>query len=1121
MKHSLKAVLVGLALCLGMAAAAPLHAQGRFTLSGTVYEKASGLPAPGAVVMVKGTGTGATADLDGKYSLPVKTGDVVICQFFGFVSQELTVGTSSKADFWLEEEAITLEQSVVVGYGTLKKTQLVGAVENLDGEALENRVNSSVARSLQGQVAGLNIYQSDSKPNHSGSIYIRGNSTTYHTRSSAASAEGTNYSIGTGSTALVLIDGVEGDISQVNSDDIATVAVLKDASSTAVYGARGAFGVILITTKNPTKDKITVNYSGSVSLNERTVKWEDGVEKDAYEWMSQFVEFQLGTGRTPSSPGTFPNNLANIMDMDESYMEELYRRSLTGYKNPVAVDANGNYTYYGNTDWLGMIYTKQHFTTVHSISVNAASKRVRTSISGRFFGQGSVYQIGEEKFRSFNLRAKTAIDVAKWLTVDNNTSFFRSYYKQPFSSESQPLISVIFNTWGAPVFVPSNPDGSHTRQAEGNGYWSFKDNHNYQENEYMTVSSTTGADIWFIKDVLKLRGDFTFKFKRDHQDRVKVPSQYSTAMGSYTDQVQQQNSYKSRARRNTDYWSANVVATWTPKLGENHDLNVVAGWNVENSHYNNYIVQRRGILDADLPSFELMDNEQFYSYNDADTDYSIMGVFGRVNYSLFRKYIFEVSARYDGSSKFPSKRQWGFFPSASVGWRLSEEPFMKWSRKWLDNFKFRANVGSAGNANIGAYRFLETISVSKATVLIDGSLPSYTVNPSVIPDELTWETVTTYDIGIDSDFLRSRLSFSGDYYVRNNDNMIITGPELPAIYGASAPAGNFGALQTKGWELSLSWRDAFILGGKEFSYSVKGSLWDSRTWVRRYNNLSGNIFTFYEGKEMGEIWGFRTAGIFASNEEANNWAIDDYHKNGDNFREYAGDLKFVDLNGDGRIGVGSATLNDHGDLDRIGNTTPRYQYGLNLDANWNGIGISVFFQGIGHRDWYPGCESGLFWGKYNRWYSQSLKSQNGDNYAHVDYSTPNWVVTNMDKNPYWTRRVGLAANRNLGPLTWENDHYLQNAAYLRLKNATISYTLPEKLTGRWNISKVRIYLTGENLFAWSPIYKHTSMFDPEGIESGDADFGGGASGSTGLYGVGDGFSYPMLRSYTVGINITF
>ena len=571
MKHSFKAVLAVFILCLGMAAATPAHAQGGFTLSGTVFEKASGLPAPGAAVMVKGTSTGVTTDLDGKYSIPVKTGDVVICQFFGFIPQELTVGTSSKADFWLEEEAIALEQSVVVGYGTLKKTQLVGAVENLDGEALENRVNSSVARSLQGQVAGLNIYQSDSKPNHSGSIYIRGNSTTYHTRSSAASAEGTNYSIGTGSSALVLIDGVEGDISQVNSDDIATVAVLKDASSTAVYGARGAFGVILITTKNPTKDKISVNYSGSVSLNERTVKWEDGVETDAYEWMSQFVEFYQGTGRTPSSPGTFPANLANIMDMSESYMDELYRRSQTGYKNPVAVDANGNYSYFGNTPWLDMIYTDHHFTTVHNLSVNAASDRIQTSISGRIFDQGSVYQIGEENFKSYNLRAKTKIQITPWLSVDNNTSFFRSYYKQPFASESQPIISVMFNTWGSPVFVPSNPDGSHTRQAEGNGYWSFKDNHNYQENENITLGSTLGADLWFIKDVLKLRGDYTFNLKRNHQDRVKVPSQYSTAVGSYTDQVMQQNSYKARARRNTNYWTANIVATWTPRLGEKHD----------------------------------------------------------------------------------------------------------------------------------------------------------------------------------------------------------------------------------------------------------------------------------------------------------------------------------------------------------------------------------------------------------------------------------------------------------------------------------------------------------------------------------------------------------------------
>ena len=590
------------------------------------------------------------------------------------------------------------------------------------------------------------------------------------------------------------------------------------------------------------------------------------------------------------------------------------------------------------------------------------------------------------------------------------------------------------------------------------------------------------------------------------------------APGKTTESIKQEDSYKSRWRNNTNYWSTNIVATWTPKLGENHDLNVVGGWNMENNKYTNFRVQRKGILYDSLPSYELMDGVDD-SFDDYSSDYSIAGAFGRVNYTFLKRYIFEVAARYDGSSKFPTDKQWGFFPSASVGWRLSEEPFMDWSDGWLDNFKIRANVGTLGNANISPYTFLETMGVKKSDMLFDGQKVSYTSVPSIVPDDLTWEKVTTYDIGLDWDVLKSRLSFSGDYYVRTNTDVIITGPELPGVFGASAPRGNYGKLETKGWEISLSWRDQVKLYGKPLTYSVKGSLWDSNTWVRKYNNPNGNIYAAaYEDQKLGDIWGFRTDGYFLSNEEANNYSKDTFHKNGNNFQAFAGDLKFIDLDGDGNITTGAATLSDHGDLDIIGNETPRYQFGLNFDFDWNGIGLSLFFQGVGHRDWYPANESGFFYGMYNRPYGFLLKDQTGNNYVHVDYSTENWTVTNADKKPYWTRRVGYAANRNVGPLSYENDYYLQNAAYVRLKNLTVSYTLPEKLTKKVHLNKVKFYLSGENLFTWSPLYKHTDMFDPEGIVSGDTDFGGDSSG---LDGVGEGYAYPMLKSYTFGINLSF
>lgn len=1090
----------------------------RKRVTGTVIEKANATPVVGAAVMVKGTTTGMSTDIDGKYALDAQEGDVIICQFFGFRTQEATVGKSDILDFSLEEDSQTLEGTIVVGYGTLKKTQLVGAVDNLSGEALEGRTNANVARSLQGQVSGLNIIQADGKPTHSGSIYIRGNSTTYHARTSATSAEGRTYSIGTGSGALVLIDGVEGDLSTLNPDDIETVAVLKDASSAAVYGARGAFGVILVTTKKPEYDKISVNYASAFAINERTVKWEDGIEDDAYTWAASYAEFFQGLNRTPTSAGSYPSTVANIQAFSTTYLEELGKRKETGYKNPVYVDGDGRFWYYGSTNWIAKFYKRRNYTQTHNISISASSKRFSYGFSARYYGQSGIYKVGHEKFFTVNLRQKAAVKITDWLTIDNNTAIARNDYDQPFYASDRPFIANVAINGAIPMFVDQNPDGSYPRMAVTNGYARLKERNAFQNETKLTVTTATGLDFNLIKDVLKLRGDYTYKAIRFERERVQPPFSYSDYLGTSTEATKQIDSYKTAWKQQTNYWAANAVATWTPRLGEHHDLNVVAGWNAENNIFDYDYVSRGGILFDGLPSFELMDGMDD-SFKDYNSDYSIVGLFGRVNYSFLRRYILELSGRYDGSSKFPENHRWGFFPSASVGWRVSEEPFVK-SRAggWLDNLKLRANVGSSGNANVSPYSFMELIGVKKSSILIDGKKVSCTSDPSVVSNNLTWEKVTTYDVGIDMDILRSRLSFSGDYYIRNNDDVIIPGPELPGIYGASTPTGNFGKIQTKGWEASLAWRDQFNFKGKPFTYNMKASLWDSRTWVREYLNAAGNIYDFYKGKELGEIWGFKTAGIFKDNAEANNWIIDDFHKNGDNFREFAGDLKFRDMDGDGRIGAGSGTLSDHGDLCRIGSETPRFLFGFNMDYSWNGFGLSLFFQGVGKRDWYPDSETAFFWGQYNRAYSVLLKTQEGDNRVNIDYSTTNWTVTNADKNPYWTRPVNYSANRNVGPLTIENDHYLQNAAYVRLKNATLSYTLPESVSKKIRMQKIKIYLTGENLLTFSPLFKHTRMFDPEGIESGDSDY---YSGATGLYGVGEGFAYPILRTYMLGFNIIF
>lgn len=1092
------------------------------TVSGVVKDAVTNEPLIAATVMVKGTTNGVSTDIDGKYSIQAKPEDVLVCQIIGYKDQKMTVGQRSKIDFLLEEDNQMLEATVVVGYGTLKKTQLVGSVENLDGEAIGDRPNANVTRSLQGQIAGLNIVQTDGKATHSGSIYIRGNGTSYNTRKNfSSSAAGSKHSIGNEGSALVLIDGVEGSLSQVNPADIETVAVLKDASSAAIYGARAAYGVILVTTKNADTDKITVTYNGAFSLNSRIVKWEDNIVTDGLEWTDAFYEFYGNDDRVPGSSGKVPTtmNTNNIAMSGTTYLDTFRALRNAGYDSIYGgVGSAGQYLYFGSYNWLDHVYKDYTTATTHDIGVRGSTKKLTYNLTGRYFNQGGIYKIGDENYNTFNIRAKAKLQINKWLAIDNNTSVFRSKSNQPMFSNTSAIGHQI-DQHGQPVFVPYNEDGTWSLSGVKTAYASFFEGNTGQDDSNLVLNTTLGATIDIIPEVLKVRGDFSYKATRRWRERYRAPLTFYAKPGVVTEYVTQAGSYKSRWTYDTDYITANAVLTWTPKLNEKHDLNVVGGWNLEDYRYDRNYLQRLGMLIPEMyNSFELFDGEMKVEQN--DSSYGIIGFFGRANYTFLRRYIFEASARYDGSSKFPSNSQWGLFPSFSIGWRVSEEPWMKWSKGWMENLKLRANYGSLGNGTISPYSFLETMGISKSSVIFDGGYVNYTKNPAVVPSTLTWETVTTYDVGLDFDILKSRLSFSGDYYVRNTTDLITVGYELPQIYGASAPKGNFAALQTKGWEATLSWRDSFKLAGRTFNYSIKGSIWDTRTWVDEYTSTSGDILDYYTGKELGEIWGFRTDGIFRSNEEANAWATDSYHKNGSNFRAYAGDLKFLDLNGDGKIDYGKGTLDDWGDLDRIGNTTPRYQYGINLDFKWNGIGLSMFFQGVGKRDWYPMVETAYFWGQYNRPYSGYLmKTQTGDNYAQIDYSTENWVVTNYDKNPYWSRRVGYSANRNVGPLTVENDHYLQNAAYIRLKNLTVDYSFPKKMLEKANIQGLRVYCSMENLWTWSPMFKHTDMFDPEGIGVGDSDFD--STSNIGLSGIGDGMSYPMLRTITFGVGLTF
>lgn len=1101
-------MLVSIFLTMGIAAWGQ-----NILVTGKVTDASTGESVPGAAVLVKGGTGGAVSDLSGVYSITVASNATLVCSCIGYVDIEKPVSGASKVDFALKVDAELLEETVVVGYGTLKKSQLVGSVENVSGEVLEDRSNSNITRSLQGEVAGLNIIQSDGKPTHGGAVYIRGGATSYISRGSAGGSK-SSYSIGQGGGALVLIDGVEGEMSSVNPNDVESISVLKDASSSVIYGARAAYGVILITTKNAKDDKISVNYNGSVSVNSRTVRWEDRVVTDGLTFVENFYEHWMGHDATPAAEGQLPTKM-NIYQIPSDYLERYRQHVASGTTNTSEI-WNDRYLYYSDTNYIALFYKPVNTTTTHNISVNGTSGKVSYGISGRYYTQEGIYKLGHESYDAFNLRSKIKVQINDWLSIDNNTSMYKMDYVQPIFSKNDGNVGSQLRQiamMGVPNVPVYNDDGTYTVAAAAGGYAAFNDGNSAQEDHRLTMTTASGITVEPFKDVFNIRGEFAFKSTRRGLERYVAPVAYSVAPGTMTDYVKQVDSYHRYYDYDTEHVTANVIGTFTPRLGENHKLNVVGGWNLENNTYHRRGVFRTGLLYNDNPNFELMDGQEIALVQDGSS-YGIVGFFGRANYSLLRRYIFELSARYDGSSKFPSAQRWGFFPSASLGWRISEEPWMQGTRGWLDNLKLRANAGSLGNGTVAAYAFLTTLGIKKTDAVFDGTLQNKVSDPSVIPDNLTWEKVTTYDVGLDADFIGSRLSFSGDYYIRNTTDLYIAGPEIPATFGDSTPKGNYGALQTRGWELTLSWRDQLKLAGRDFSYSMKGSLWDSRTWVTKYYNQSGGMFNYYEGKELGEIWGFRTDGLFLTNEEAAAWHKDEFHNFVPVSGPYAGDLKFLDLNGDKVINTGSWTVDDHGDLDRIGNEMPRYQFGLNLDFRWNGIGLSAFFQGVGKRDWYPSQGTDFFWGSWGRAYAFMLKDQQ---YNHVilDKSDTNWKVANADENPFWPRQTYGTADSAKGALTFPSDYFLMNAAYVRLKTLTLDYSFPKAMLSKAKIQQLRVYVTGENLLTWSPMFKYTSMFDPEVIGNGDSDFHSGTSTT-----MGDGYSYPLLRTVTFGISLT-
>jgi TonB-linked SusC/RagA family outer membrane protein len=1077
------------------------------TVHGKVTSQ-TGEPLVGTVVMEAGTTNGEITNGEGRYSIRVRPGATLSFTHLGYATREVQVGQNHTIDVVMDENVTNLEEVIVMGFGSQKRRDVVGAVSQISGEIFEDRPNPSVVRSLQGEIPGLNITMRDGKPSRSAELKIRSDVN----------------SIGSGGSSMVVIDGIEGDITTVNPDDIESITVLKDASSTAVYGSQGTFGVVLVTTKKPDIQKTTVKYSGSYSVLSRTVEPE--LVTNGYDYATSFKEAWYNYRGT--NPTNFNNVFLSYIDgtFDDWYTE-LGRRNADPTLEKWRINSKGYYEYYGNTDWHDIIYRDHTWSSEHNLSVSGGNSKSDFYVSGRYFQQGGIYTEGNEDFKQYNIRAKGSVQITKWLKLTNNADIMRRSQHEPIVmySNSSSNMSDIFpiqrqlEHQGYPMALEKNPDGTWTEASAYMGWAGFAEGTSYRQNDKFDLKNTTSLKINFIKDQLVADVDFSYYYNQTN--REQVGNLYNGYVAPDTYVTHQVFSYLEQRTYNRERLTANAYLTYTSKFrNDNHSVKLMGGWNIDDYQYKSTLMNRQGVLIEDKINWDLLDGDVWNLKDNGSYSWGTYGMYYRANYSYKGKYLFEASGRYDAMSKFPANERWGFFPSFSAGWRLSEERFIKDAvGDVVDNIKIRGSAGMAGNGLLSnPYTYMSNMAVSKTSILIGGNTATQAGIPTMIPDNLTWEKAITYNLGLDVDLLRGRLNFVGDIYQKDVKDMYTNGEEKPAVAGYSAPKGNYADMRTRGWELSLAWRNTHKVAGKDFTYRIKAAIWDNKSTITRFTSTTNTLPTiytsgvYYEGMTLGEIWGFSFDRFFKDAYDVSNSPSQTFftNYNGAGNVWEAGDIKYKDLNKDGKIDRGNNTLDNHGDLEVIGNMTPRYHYSITLSANWNGIGLSMFWQGVGKRDWYPAKESSYFWGQYGRPYGYALPWHNSSNQAGMDENG-----SLINENAYWPRLRSYIAEVSLGTMSLPNDRYLQDASYIRLKTLTLDYTFPKKISDKLGMQTLKVYVTGENLLTFSPLKKWAKNFDPEVIQSGDTDYW------SSLGSAGDGYSYPMLKGFTVGVSITF
>ncbi len=1033
--------------------------QKKITVTGKVTDR-KGNPLPGVSVVIKGTSRGTATNVNGEYSIVLDNPNAtLVFSFVGYHSQEVSPSGKTTLDIKLSEDVLGLDEVVVVGYGTQKKVNLTGAVSSVSGKELADRPVTNVSAGLQGVVPNLNITTpvSGGRPGASKHWNIRG----------FANINGDNYR-----SPLILVDGVEMNPDDLDPDDIESISVLKDAASAAIYGSRAPYGVVLITTKKGHRnEKMSFSYNNNFGFSSPMILPKS---PSSLKWVAAINEAAVNAGSPPKYGG---EQLQRIEDYAAGKIkDEVYA---------VGNDWVGN----SNRDWPSLAYSKGNFSQKHSLSFSGGSKLSSYYVSAGYFHQDGDLTWGNDYYNRYNILANFNTTITKWLRFNFSTKFTQSYYNGPLNEAWRPedhyQIEIISHYPIDGLYLPQDQfPGEFADRTPQRLTYGGRSTRKWNEILY-----TLGAEIEPIKGWktnINYNAKYHFSRYTHHYKTV-----YSRQPDSTFNVLLNPITSFDEGTGSDIYSYLYATSSYDKNIGK-HYFKVMLGYEQELMKIYGLGGYKQNLVTDEVPSISTATGEMFI--DDNLSHWSTMAFFGRINYNYESKYLLEINARYNGSSRFTGANQWGFFPSASVGYNISKEAFWDPVKRYISNLKLRASWGSLGNQDVQNYLYIPIIPIrTKLDFIIGDERPVYTLAPNLVSKNLTWETINTLDFGADIGFLRNRLGMVFDWYNRKTLGMFGYGTALPSTFGTHPPTENNSDLSTKGWELELKWSD---VTNKNFRYSMSFILANSQAKITKYVNNPENVLSdYYPGQVIGDVWGLTTNKIYQSDDEAAAGPDQSQIYGG---KWGAGDIGYKDLDGDGKITYGDWTLDNPGDYSIIANTAPHFNYGFTGDLSWKGIDFHIFLQGVAKHDVIFGHGSQLFWGIIGSSWTAVYEPQ-------LDYWRPadetNMLGPNTDAyfpKPYLSDET----QKNLQTQT----RYIQHAAYMRLKNIQIGYTLPEKLTKKVQTQRIRIYFSAENILTFTKLIK---TFDPELVNS----FTGGSWF--------EGMLYPISETYSFGLNLTF